>query len=97
MLAAHPDDEILGVAGLMTALARAGHEILIVWATDGEASHPGSTALSGRDLRRTRRAESHAALARLGIAPSAARWLGLPDSALDSSRDRLRSGARSDR
>jgi LmbE family N-acetylglucosaminyl deacetylase len=74
----------------MTTLARAGHEIVIVWATDGEGSHPGSTAVSEHDLRRTRRAESQSALARLGIVPSGTRWLALPDSALASCRDRLR-------
>jgi LmbE family N-acetylglucosaminyl deacetylase len=90
VLAAHPDDEVLGVAGLLTTLARAGHEIVVVWATDGEGSHPGSTAISKEDLGHTRRAESRTALARLGIEPSVTHWLGLPDSALQSCRDRLR-------
>jgi LmbE family N-acetylglucosaminyl deacetylase len=89
VLAAHPDDEVLGAAGLMTTLARAGHDIVIVWATDGERSHPGSTAISDPDLRRTRRAESRAALARLGITPTAVHWLGLPDSAVASRRELL--------
>jgi LmbE family N-acetylglucosaminyl deacetylase len=90
ILAAHPDDEVLGVAGLMTTLARAGHDIVVIWATDGEASHPGSTAISPAGLRRTRRQESRQALARLGVAPTATHCLGLPDSALAASRDRLR-------
>jgi LmbE family N-acetylglucosaminyl deacetylase len=89
VLAAHPDDEVLGVGGLMMTLARVGHEIVVVWATDGEASHPGTVALSPADLRRTRRQESRAALARLGVMPSATYHLGLPDSGLASSQDRL--------
>jgi LmbE family N-acetylglucosaminyl deacetylase len=89
VLAAHPDDEVLGVGGLMMALARAGHDIIVVWATDGEASHPGSVAMSPASLRKMRRQESRAALGRLAVMPSATYHLGLPDSALASARDRL--------
>jgi LmbE family N-acetylglucosaminyl deacetylase len=79
VVAAHPDDEVLGAAGLITRLAHIGVEIAVVWATDGEASHPGSTVMSAETLGRARRAESRAALARLGIAPTATHHLALPD------------------
>jgi LmbE family N-acetylglucosaminyl deacetylase len=81
-LAAHPDDEVLGVGGLLSRLAAAGREIVAVWATDGEASHPGSTAFDPSRLRTLRRAESVAALARLGVTPVASHHLALPDSGL---------------
>lgn len=90
VLAAHPDDEVLGVAGLMSRLALLGHELVVVWATDGEASHPGSTAMSAQELGRRRREESRRALARLGVAPSATHHLGLPDGSLSSLRRTLR-------
>ena len=40
VLAAHPDDEVLGAGGLVCRLAAAGAHLRFVWATDGEASHP---------------------------------------------------------
>jgi LmbE family N-acetylglucosaminyl deacetylase len=89
VLAAHPDDEVLGVAGLMVHLASRGHEIVIVWATDGEASHPGSTVLSSSQLRLTRRDESRAAIAHLGLTPTAMHHLGLPDGQLISTGQTL--------
>ena len=39
--AAHPDDEVLGVGGLLALLAAAGAQLHLLAATDGEASHPG--------------------------------------------------------
>ena len=41
VLAAHPDDEVLGVGGTMALLAAAGARLRLVAVTDGEASHPG--------------------------------------------------------
>jgi LmbE family N-acetylglucosaminyl deacetylase len=80
-VAAHPDDEVLGAGGLLSRLARR-HPIVMVWATDGEASHPGSTVVSRTELASTRREESRRALSRLQIAPIAAHHLGLPDGGL---------------
>lgn len=42
VLAAHPDDETLGCGGLLADAARAGADITVLLATDGEASHPHS-------------------------------------------------------
>ena len=83
VLAPHPDDEVLGVGGLLALLARAGNRVEIVAVTDGEASHPGSDALSPAALARTRAAETVAALAALGL-PAAVRRLGLPDGGADA-------------
>lgn len=89
LLAAHPDDEVLGAGGLVCLLAAAGAQLRFVWATDGEASHPGSTASGVRGLAATRRAESAAALDRLG-APAASRVrLELPDGGLAEREDDL--------
>lgn len=81
VLAAHPDDEVLAAGGLLHTLARSGWRTDLVWATDGEASHPGSTALTPARLARRRRAESMAARAVLGLRGTVA-WLALPDSGL---------------
>jgi LmbE family N-acetylglucosaminyl deacetylase len=90
VLAAHPDDEVLGAAGLISRLRDAGHDIVVVWATDGEASHPGSTALPVGRLGEVRRAESRSALARLGVAAVATHHLGLPDGGLAAQYEELR-------
>lgn len=82
VLAAHPDDEVLGVGGLVALLAAAGIPLRFVWATDGEASHPESRAPAVRDLGAVRRAESAAALGRLGAGEAARCRLELPDGAL---------------
>jgi LmbE family N-acetylglucosaminyl deacetylase len=91
VVAAHPDDEVLGIGGLMTRLQRLGCKLQMVWATDGEASHPGSTVFSPDQLAQIRRAESRRALARLGVQPTASFHFGLPDSALSTCRASLRS------
>jgi LmbE family N-acetylglucosaminyl deacetylase len=74
----------------MQQLARLGCALTIVWATDGEASHPGSTVFSGEQLAALRRRESQRALARLGVTPASTVHLGLADGALSHHRDALR-------
>jgi LmbE family N-acetylglucosaminyl deacetylase len=91
VLAAHPDDEVLGVGGLVTLLAALGARLRFVWATDGEASHPGSEAPVVRDLAAVRRAESAAALQRLGAGRAPRVRLELPDGGLaDATEDLAR-------
>jgi LmbE family N-acetylglucosaminyl deacetylase len=82
VLAAHPDDEVLGAGGLVAALATSGADLLVVWATDGEASHAGSTAVPAAHLAAVRRAESASALALLGAGAAPRRHLALPDGGL---------------
>jgi LmbE family N-acetylglucosaminyl deacetylase len=82
VVAAHPDDEVLGVGGLVRRLVAARAELSFVWATDGEASHPGSTTVRARDLAAARRDESAAALAALGAGVAPRLHLGLPDGGL---------------
>jgi LmbE family N-acetylglucosaminyl deacetylase len=82
VVAAHPDDETLGVSGCLQALHRAGAEVTLVVATDGEAAYPTLDAVGRRDLARARRAELDAALRAQGLADVPVHWLGLPDSEL---------------
>jgi LmbE family N-acetylglucosaminyl deacetylase len=79
VVAPHPDDEVLGVGGLLTLLARAGTAIHIVAVTDGEASHPGSPTLTSRALAARRILESEEALSLLGLKPASTSRLRLPD------------------
>ncbi|MDT7648108.1 MAG: hypothetical protein QOC75_5108 [Pseudonocardiales bacterium] len=82
VVAAHPDDETLGVGGALRVAHRAGVAITLVVATDGEAAYPGLGAEQRRELAGVRRAELHSALRRGGLGDVPVHWLGLPDSAL---------------
>lgn len=81
VVAPHPDDEVLGVGGLMALAAQAGIGVHLVAVTDGGASHPGSPTLSPAQLLAIRPGESAAALAALGV-PATQTRLGLPDGAV---------------
>ena len=87
ILAAHPDDEVLGVGGLMSRLASAGARLRLVAVTDGEASHPG-IARPG-ELAERRAAETAAALAALGAAGAQVVRLQLPDAGLAGRQDEI--------
>lgn len=89
VLAAHPDDEVLGVGGLLAGLAAADVRLDIVWASDGEGSHPGSTAPLVTRLAQLRRQESATALDRLGVRGYGAHYVGLPDGSVAEHEDEL--------
>ncbi|MEW2168137.1 PIG-L family deacetylase [Streptomyces sp. NPDC007084] len=87
VVAAHPDDEVLGFGGATAALLAAGRDVHTVCLSDGEASHgplppAGRAALAAR-----RRAELAAALRELGDLPAPVHG-GLPDTGLDRHEDR---------
>jgi LmbE family N-acetylglucosaminyl deacetylase len=65
ILSPHPDDETLGLGGLIATLAEVGSTVFILAVTDGEASHPNSTIVTVDDLRRSRPRETAEALASL--------------------------------
>lgn len=73
----HPDDEVLGVGGLISVLTKAGVAVTVVAVTDGEASHPGGS-LAPDVLSALRLAETANALAVLGVA-APVQHLHLPD------------------
>ncbi len=82
LLAPHPDDEILGVGGLLRQLAHRGATVEVVAVTDGEASHPASRSITPGTLAARRRLESDAALKTLGLETVRVHRLGLPDGGL---------------
>ncbi|MFE5410778.1 bifunctional PIG-L family deacetylase/class I SAM-dependent methyltransferase [Microbacterium sp. NPDC056569] len=89
VIAAHPDDETLGAGGLLRRATRLGARVVVVIATDGEASHPGSSTHDRATLARLRRDEVRQAVAVL--APDAdIRFLGLPDGGLGGAKGELR-------
>jgi LmbE family N-acetylglucosaminyl deacetylase len=94
VVAAHPDDEVLGVGGLLRRLADAGSALTFVWATDGEASHPQSQVYTRPQLASLRRGEAGAAIGALGLRPRATHHLGLPDGELSANVDELTAALR---
>ena len=88
VVAAHPDDETLGAAGLIRRVHGRGGLVTVIVATDGEASHPASPTHTSEALAALRRAETSRALDHL--APGArVHFLGIRDGALQENRDRL--------
>jgi len=84
VVAAHPDDEVLGVGGTMAMLAAAGARLRLISVTDGELSHHGLAGLAER-----RAAETAAALRALGAEDTEVIRLRLPDARLAWHEDEL--------
>ena len=80
VIAAHPDDEVLGAGATMCLLAAAGARLRLVSITDGEASHPGIA--DPQVLARRRLGETAAALHVLGARAADVIQLRLPDTGL---------------
>jgi LmbE family N-acetylglucosaminyl deacetylase len=85
VVSAHPDDEILGVGGLIHAWAALGHPITIVSVTDGEAAFP-----DWRHLDLVRRGELRGALRKLCLTHVSVLRMGLPDGRVDRHANRVR-------
>ena len=81
VVAAHPDDEVLGVGGLLSVLAASRARLRLVAVTDGERSHKGHA--SPVPLARRRTGETAAALRALGARTVEVIRLRLPDSGLE--------------
>jgi LmbE family N-acetylglucosaminyl deacetylase len=81
VVAAHPDDEVLGAGGTLAMLAAGGARLRLIALTDGEASHP---EMAPALIARARIAESASALEALGAAWIDVVRLGLPDADLRS-------------
>lgn len=88
VIAAHPDDETLGAAGLIRRVRSEGGAVRVIVVTDGEASHPGSPSHSPAQLAARRRDEALRALAGL-VEEVEVEFLGVPDGCLSDHRARL--------
>ncbi|WP_406280990.1 PIG-L deacetylase family protein [Embleya sp. NBC_00896] len=92
VVAAHPEDAVLGVGGLISRAVSVGSRVRVVTVTDGDASHPGSR-LPGSVLAARRVRESDRAFATIvgnpgGVAPLEVIRLRIPDRTVaDHERD----------
>ncbi|WP_336048426.1 PIG-L deacetylase family protein [Streptomyces sp. CA2R101] len=89
VVAAHPDDEVLGFGGSISRLAAAGMDLTVVSVTDGERSHPHSSVETPQSLARIRAEETRAALAELGAAGADIIRLHVPDTEVARHEDRV--------
>ncbi|MBY5162762.1 PIG-L deacetylase family protein [Salsipaludibacter albus] len=90
-VAAHPDDDVMGVVGIVAGLRDdPGLRFVLVHATDGEAGEiaPGSGATRAT-LGAVRREEDRAGWRVVGREPDRHEWFGLPDGGLADLPDGL--------
>lgn len=82
VLSPHPDDESLGVGGVIAAACAANQRVDVVVVSDGAGSHPRSTRFPPDALVRLRKMETARAAAALGLSPARLTHLDLPDTAV---------------
>ncbi len=89
----HPDDETLGVGGLLAELLARRWSVCVVAVTDGEAAYGRQGPFAAQHLAGRRRGEQEEALRRLGGGRSRSRVsvvrLGMPDGAVEAVREDL--------
>ena len=88
VVAPHPDDETLGVGGMLHELSERGWRVAIVAVTDGEAAHGRLDPLRVARLRRVRPVEQRRAVAALTRAFEIVR-LGFDDGRVERSMPAL--------
>lgn len=81
VIAAHPDDEVLGCGGTMARLSKEGAVIHVAFLADGVTSRGGETARLAEELR-VRRAAAEKACGILGV--TSTHFADFPDNRLDS-------------
>lgn len=78
----HPDDDVLGCAGLICACLERGIALRVLALTAGEGSHPGSSEFSPDALAILRSKEQHRSLCALGWRQPRVQHAGFPDGAV---------------
>jgi LmbE family N-acetylglucosaminyl deacetylase len=87
VVAPHPDDETLGVGGMIAGLVARGIEVVVVSVSDGGAAYPEMAQFDQMRLEATRRAELDCAAAILGVRRVVR--LGMPDGQIAAHEDQL--------
>lgn len=90
LIVPHPDDEILGCAGLLQQLAELQREIILVAVSNGTQSHPDSLIYTPEQLNLIRPAETEQALQRLALSQPIQRIaLDFTDGEIIQQKDQL--------
>src|SRR5262245_33131646 len=79
VVAPHPDDEVLAAGAVIAKARRAGDDVDVVVATDGEV---GVNRTHAPDLGAARREETRRALAGVGVPPAGIEFLGYGDETI---------------
>ncbi len=79
VVAPHPDDEVIGMGGMLADLVAAGRAVFVVAVTDGDASHPPHARWKGRRIRDVRVREREEGLRRLALPGCRIHRLRIPD------------------
>lgn len=87
VVAAHPDDETLGLGATIAQLMASGVDVQVVSVSDGGAAQPGATPSEQTRLAATRKDELRKATSILGVPAPVS--LGLPDGQLTDHENRL--------
>lgn len=83
ILAPHPDDEVIGCAGLIQALVERGTPPHVIILTGGEGSHRGCCDISAEDIIKARHQLTITAAKTLGLPLSNIHSLEYPDGGID--------------
>lgn len=84
IISPHPDDDVLGCAGLMSTRKSDGEILHVLYLTDGSASHPGHPVLLPQPLALQRRKEAQRAATSLGLEMNDLHFLDLQDGTLSA-------------
>ena len=82
VVAPHPDDEVLGCAGLVQRLLSAGRQVDVVILSGGGRSHAGCCGIDEAVLVENRRQLSRRAAGLLGLPPERLHFLDYPDGGI---------------
>lgn len=82
VVAAHPDDEVLGCGGTLARMAREGHTVRIVLMADGETSRAPASGQPSRPRKLAERNAAAVAACKI-LGCGSVEMLGLPDNRLD--------------
>lgn len=82
VIAPHPDDETLACGGVIARKRNEGLPVVVIFITDGSASHPGHPRLDPAAIAALRRREAMNAMSCLGVERTAVHFLNEPDGSL---------------
>lgn len=82
VVAPHPDDEVLGCAGLVQRLLAAGRRVDVVILSGGGKSHAGCCGIGETELVENRRQLSRRAAGIIGLPPEQLHFLDYPDGGI---------------